>query len=72
MQSRASHKQHGTQAVNVRDGLKPNWRSRLGDVLDDDPLGDVLDEHDIACAFYVLLGDATLEEVFDDFATPAD
>jgi len=67
MQSRASHKPHGTQAVNVRDALSPNWRSRLGDVLDDD----VLDEHDIARAFYVLLGDATLQEVFDDFATPA-
>jgi hypothetical protein len=67
MQSRASHKPHGTQAVNVRDALSPNWRSRLCDVLDDD----VLDEHDIARAFYVLLGDATLQEVFDDFATPA-
>jgi hypothetical protein len=71
MQSRASHKPHGTQAVNVRDALSPNWRSRLGDVLDDDVLDDVLDEHDIARAFYVLLGDATLQEVFDDFATPA-
>jgi hypothetical protein len=45
-----------------------SWRGRLSDVLDDDGL----DEHDIACAFYVLLGDATVEEIFDDFAIPVD
>ena len=64
MQSRASHKQHA--AVNVRDALVPNWRRRVGDAFDDDGL----DEHGIACAFYALLGDATPEEIFDDFATP--
>jgi len=68
MQIRASHKQHGTPPGNVRDALNTNWRGGLSDVLDDDGL----DEHDIACAFYALLGDATLEEVFDDFATPVD
>jgi hypothetical protein len=67
MQSRASHKQHGTPTVNVRDALIANWL-RVGNVFDNDGL----DEHDIARAFYVLLGDATLEEVFDEFATPMD
>jgi len=66
MQSRASHKQHA--AVNVRHALIPNWRRRVGYAFDDDGL----DTHGIACAFYALLGDATLKEVFDDFATPVD
>jgi len=66
MRSRASHKQHGTPAVNVRDAVIPNWRRRVDDALDDDGS----DEHGIVCAFYALLDDATLEEVFDDFATP--
>ena len=68
MQIRASHKQHDPPAGNVRDALNMSWRGRLSDVLDDDGL----DEHDIACAFYVLLGDATVEEIFDDFAIPVD
>ena len=63
METRASQKQYGTRTVNRFDTPIPNWRRRRGDAIKD---------HDLAYAFYVLLDDAALEEVFEDFAIPVD
>jgi hypothetical protein len=59
MQSRASHKRHATRTVNPLDGPIGDWRE-----------GDEFEENDLAYAFYVLLDDNALEDVFDDFVTP--
>jgi hypothetical protein len=45
------------------DGSIPNWQHELADLVKQDIL---------AYAFYALLDDAELREVFDEFTVPAD
>ena len=64
MQSQASHKQYGTPLIsthgyNLLDARIMDWRERRADPLD------------LAYAFFVLLDDAALREVFGDFMVPA-
>ena len=61
MQSRASRNQYATRTVKLLDASLVDWLS-----------GDALEENDLVHAFYVLVDDAALGEVFDDFFLPAD